>query len=100
MINYTISSKETKQPLEDCKAIKTTKIENVIKKCKEFNKELSSDVYISKVFTNSSGIKYTYFLDFKVKPLKPVRLRGKEHSILGSDPFNCDYLIPLENENG
>jgi hypothetical protein len=97
MISYTISSKETKQPLEDCKAIKTTKIENVIKKCKEFNKELSYDVYISKVFTNSSGIKYTYFLDFDVRSLKPVRITGKKHSMLGSDPFNCDYLIPWRN---
>jgi|TARA_R100000093_G_C1885754_1_gene55456 hypothetical protein len=100
MISYTISSKTTKESLEDCEVTDTTNIKKIINKCKEFNKKLSSDVYISKVFTNSSDIKYTYFLDFKVKTLKPVRLRGKEHSVLGSDPFNCDYLIPLENENG
>ena len=97
MIKYTISSKTTKESLEDCEVIETTNIKKIINKCKEFNKKLSSDVYISKVFTNSSGVKYTYFLDFDVRTLKPVRLTGKKHSILGSDPFNCDYLIPLEN---
>jgi|TARA_R110000765_G_scaffold412387_1_gene512023 hypothetical protein len=96
MISYTISSKATKKPLEDCEVIKTSKIENVLKKCKEFNKELSSDVYISKVFSRSSGINYKYLLDFDVKPLKTMKITGGKHSILGSNAFNCDYVVPVE----
>ena len=95
MIKYIISCKATKKSLENCEA-KSNKIEKVLKKCKEFNKELSSDIYISKVYTRSSGINYEYLLDFDVKPLKTVKITGNKNIVLGSTAFNCDYVVHIE----
>tara|TARA_R110002020_G_scaffold342661_1_gene557119 strand:+ start:175 stop:474 length:300 start_codon:yes stop_codon:yes gene_type:complete len=80
--------------------IKTTEYDRILKFCNEFNEDLSKDTYVCKISNLSSSPTYTMGLNFKPKFLKPVKITGKKHSVLGSDPFNCDYLIPLENENG
>ena len=95
MIYITVSNKTTNMPVEIIN-ISDKKYEDVINKCKEYNKELDRSLYCSKVSTKSSGINRSYFLDFEVKSLKPVRLRGKKHSVLGSNAFNCDYVVPME----
>ena len=68
--------------------------------CKEFNDDVNESTYVYTVSNLASNPRHTTGLTFKAKFIKPVKLVGKEHSVLGSDPFNCDYLIPLENENG
>jgi len=99
MIEITFRSKDTGSILRT-ETFKAKKYEAVLKKCKEFNDDVNESVYVYTVSNLASNPRHTTGLTFKAKFIKPVKLVGKEHSVLGSDPFNCDYLIPLENENG
>jgi len=96
MIEITFRSKENGRMLRT-ETFKTKKYETVLKKCKEFNADVNESTYVYTVANLASNPKHTTGLTFKAKFIKPVKIVGKEHSVLGSDPFNCDYLIPWEN---
>ena len=69
----------------------------IIKIAEAFNKEVDNSHYIAQVTRiKKDGYKQTQCLSYYA-PIKrqPFRLSSK-HNVLGSNAFDCDYLIPLE----
>ena len=69
----------------------------IIKIAEAFNKEVKNSHYIAEVtWIKRDGYKQTQCLSYYSPITKqPFKLGGK-HNVLGSNAFDCDYLIPLE----
>tara|TARA_R100000306_G_C4247434_1_gene78760 strand:+ start:156 stop:464 length:309 start_codon:yes stop_codon:yes gene_type:complete len=69
----------------------------IIKIAEAFNKEVENSHYIARVIlTKKDGYIHTQCLSYYSPITKqPFKLGGK-HNVLGSNAFDCDYLIPLE----
>jgi hypothetical protein len=70
--------------------------EEVLKIAEEYNDDLTNDFYISLVTNYTSKPRHTTGLTFKtIQSSFKVNLPNK-YKVLGSNAFNCDYLVPWE----
>jgi hypothetical protein len=78
---------------------KVNDFEKFIKICEEYNTDIENDIFIREIKNLSLDIPISKVLNLKLIPkdLTRVELRSRDLKPLGNNPFNCDYLIPMEN---
>ena len=76
--------------------IKDRSYEEIVQSSQKYNDDLDNDYYISLVTNYASDPRHTTGLIFKSKRSSfKVNLPNK-YKVLGSNAFDCDYLVPWE----